>query len=130
MYEVVPRQTDGGVIRYTAKNCYNQLLTFEIRPFGFWKYRWYAVFWITTKRNQGYQEGLQTGKDGVKSLIWAKACLLNWIESAKKLKCRTSQYRLYIWSDDARRFKVYQRYLIPLGFKVEQVASHPLVLRL
>ena len=130
MYEVVPRQTDGGVIRYTAKNCCNQLLTFEIRPFGLCKYRWYAVFWITTKRNQGYQQGLQTGKDGVKSLVWAKTCLLNWIEKAKALKHDTPEYRLYIWSDDSRRFNVYKRYLIPLGFQVEQTSDHPLVLRL
>ena len=62
---------------YKSRNECNQIIVCEV-------YRTYNetlnfAFYVTTKRKHGYQEGKTTGKDGIKSLLWAKKCLLDFI---------------------------------------------------
>ena len=113
MYDV--QRTIGEVYYdhyiYKSRNEYNQIIICEA-------YRTYDgtlnfAFYITTKRKHGYQKGKITGKDGIKSLVWAKHCLLDFIEFAK------NEYPgniIEVYPDDAKRRKVYEYALFPLGF--------------
>ena len=97
--------------QYKAKNSCNQLLNLTIRRDGkdFW-----VCFFITSKRKKGYQKLQQTGKDGLRSLLWAKNCVLDRISNYGK------QYkgcRLCISHDDKRRAEVYKRSLSSIGFE-------------
>lgn len=103
----------GSVYQYKTKNSRNQLLTFKIYEYETGKFN--VVFFITTKRKKGYQYKQQTGKDGIRSLIWAKQCLEDWISNCRKTH---SGKVLEIYHDDKRRAAVYERYLVPIGFKV------------
>lgn len=103
----------GPVYQYKTKNSRNQLLTFEIYEYEAGKFN--VVFFITTKRKKGYQYKQQTGKDGVKSLIWAKQCLEDWIN---KYREQHKGKVVKIYHDDRRRATIYERSLVPIGFKV------------
>jgi hypothetical protein len=84
-------------------------------------------FYITTKRKSGFQYGKVTGKDGVKSLLWAKKCLLDFISFSKR---KFKGFILIVHPDDNRRRKVYEHYLIPLGFNVTKDKHRSLYMRL
>lgn len=115
----------GPVYQYKTKNSRNQLLTFNIYEYETGKFN--VVFFITTKRKKGYQYKQQTGKDGIRSLIWAKQCLEDWISNYRKTH---SGKVLEIYHDDKRRAAVYERYLVPIGFKVARNQYRNLYMRL
>lgn len=83
MYDIQREEGDTYLDHYIYKsrNEHNQIIICEA-------YRTIQgtinfCFFITTKRKHGYQEGKTTGKDGIKSLLWAKQCLLDFINYAK-----------------------------------------------
>ena len=82
---------------------------------------------ITTKRKHGYQEGKTTGKDGIKSLLWAKKCLLDFIDYAK---WKFPGDSIEVYPDDERRRKVYEYALLPLGFKIMKDKYKTLIYKL
>ena len=73
---------------------------------------WYVCFWIG-KNKRGYEALTQTGKDGVKSLLWAKQCIKDFM----KLKSGSvkPQHLCITW-DNGRRRDTYFRGLSDLGF--------------
>lgn len=114
MYEIerkeIPDYRDEYV--YTAKNENGQILTLELYLLECGLNQWYNVaFHISSKRRRGYETLQQTGTDGLKSLMWAKSCLIDFI-STYKGKIKTIRVK----ADDNRRFKIYQRSLKDLGF--------------
>lgn len=114
-YYEIKRKDDPDYWRswiYTAKNEYNQYLRFEIYLAQGYYYN--VVFYIANKRKQGFQYLKQTGKDGIKSLIWAKNCLIDFINNHPKY---VELHPIKIWADDSRRMRIYKRALMPLGFK-------------
>lgn len=74
-------------------------------------------FSIKQKRKINFPEGEITGKDGIKSLIWAYNSLKKAIEI---IKSRYPGSILTIWGDDERKRNIYNHYLIPLGFKIRK----------
>lgn len=86
MYEIV-RDYNKTEYFYKAKNCMNQSLVFEVFIIELNEFSksaiWNITFYICNKRKHGYQSNKITGKDGIKSLLWAKKCLLDFIEYAK-----------------------------------------------
>lgn len=105
---------------YKSKNEQNQIITFsfyETDKIG----EYYVTFFITSKRKKGFQKLITTGKDGIKSLLWAKECLIDAIKYLKEFKS-DAKY-IIVGADDERRRKVYQRSLIPLGFKINQYSK-------
>lgn len=110
---------------YKSRNEHNQIITcMAYRTlYGYLNFS----FFITTKRKEGYQHLQMTGKDGIKSLVWAKKCLLDFIEFAKwKYKYDT----LVVSADDEKRRRVYEKVLIPLGFKVTKDQYKNLYIRI
>lgn len=106
---------------YRSKNEANQLLKLEIYRSIEGGFR--CIFFITTKRKNGYQYKKQTGKDGLKSLMWAKNCLLDFLEYAK------DKYKgdiIKIFANDKKRWKTYWRSLKPLGFYIEKTRYLPI----
>lgn len=107
------------------RNECNQIIVCEV-------YRTYNetlnfAFYITTKRKHGYQEGKITGKDGIKSLLWAKKCLLDFIDYAK---WKFPGDSIEVYPDDERRRKVYEYALLPLGFKIMKDKYKTLIYKL
>lgn len=113
MYEINPIKEDGyeASYIYKSKNIAGQIIHLNIFLCDY-RYFW-VIFYITTKRRNGFQEGKQTGKDGIKSLIWAKNCVLHFIETKRRLH---HGKKLFIQGADKRRYSVYKRSLEPLGF--------------
>lgn len=114
MYDIQREEGDTYLDHYIYKsrNEHNQIIICEA-------YRTVQgtinfAFFITTKRKHGYQEGKTTGKDGIKSLLWAKKCLIDFIDFAK---WKYPGDILEVYPDDDKRRKVYEYALLPLGFK-------------
>ena len=82
-------------------NVFNQSDTYNVK------------FYITTKRKKGYQLLKQTGRDGIKSLSWAKKCILFFMQQGILKK----NDRIVVFADDKKRMNAYERGLIPIGFK-------------
>lgn len=97
---------------YQGRNEKNQILFFEIC--GSTDRCFYVKFYITTKRKKGFQTQKQTGKDGIKSLLWAKNCLIKFIEEFRE---RYHGYTIRVYADDIRRLNTYERGLKDIGFK-------------
>lgn len=114
MYDISPIIDNNYVdcYVYKSKNDAWQRICLEIfRSIGdaLW-----VTFYITTKKRDGFQYNKTTGKNGVKSLIWAKNCLLDFI---KHRKWQFHGSRLCIKGTDERRFRIYKHYLEPHGFR-------------
>ena len=101
---------------YRAKNYKNQTIVFEIYKTVSEKIEnihWYITFYIAQKRKHGFQQFKSTGKDGIKSLIWAKKCLIDFIEFIKET--HKDEY-IIIYYDGNKRRNVYLYGLKSLGF--------------
>ena len=103
---------------YKSKNEYGQIITLEIYEIykepGFMN----VTFYIATKR-----------KNGMKSLSWAKQCLMNFINNniwRNFLKGKV----LLVYPANNRLRRIYERSLIPIGFKVAKNKDKPLYLKL
>lgn len=114
MYEISPIKDDDyeDSYVYKAKNSAGQIMCFEVYKTTA-GYLW-VKFYITTKRRDGFQDGKQTGRDGLKSLFWAKNCLLHFLETKRSYY---KGLKLLVQGADKRRFIAYKRSLEPLGFK-------------
>ena len=113
MYPIISEgHTETSDIRYRAKNEYGQVLNmyFYIEQIGI-NTEWWITFWIG-KRKRGFQELTQTGKDGIKSLLWAKECIKDFIKNLD----RSHDHKIFVHWDDNRRRDVYARGLKELGF--------------
>ena len=110
---------------YKSRNEFNQIIVCEVwRTFGeFLNF----CFYITTKRKNGFQDGSITGKDGLKSFIWAKNCLIDFIEFGKM---RFKGDNLVVNPANGRLRKIYERVLLPLGFKTSKSKDKYLYLKL
>lgn len=76
---------------------------------------WYVCFDIVDKRKESFKYKQQTGTDGLKSLIWAKGCIKDFID--KEIDREVENVIIVQWDDNKRR-KAYERGLKELGFKL------------
>lgn len=115
MYEIKSNMDDGYVASFTYKsrNSLNQII--ECNIYMTYNKNFWVKFFITTKRKDGYQKGKCTGRDGLKSLLWAKNCIIDFIKNESK---PYKGLKLIVCADGERRWNTYNRSLIPLGFKV------------
>ena len=124
MYDITIFEKDKDV-KYQCKNDYNQTLRLE---FSRWHYQfsnkeqWFIIFYITDKKRHKYKFLEQTGKDGIKSLIWAKKCLLDFINN--QIDKRVDNQIVIYW-DNGKRFRVYEWGLKELGFQRSSVDKRP-----
>jgi hypothetical protein len=131
MYRINPIRSNiyQDTYDFKTKNQFGQLLELQI-----YNYDWnefninasYAIkFHITTKRKHGYQYLKQTGRDGLKSLLWAKECIKYFIDN--KLK---NKDKIVIFADDNKRLNIYKWGLKDLGFTESNIkGSKCLILR-
>lgn len=132
MYEINPKRTFHETT-YKSKNKFGQTMILRIGKDPEWvgiNFIYYVCFYITTKRKHGFQEGIQTGKDGLGSLLWAKKCIIDWIEYERNSYHTPKNIELCIYASDRRRFEAYKYGLIPLGFKVSYTRDPYLYLNL
>lgn len=78
-----------------------------------------VTFHITSKKRFGFQHLKSTGKDGIKSLLWAKSCIIEFIENMNTGDINHGCITVY-W-DDSRRKKIYCHGLKNLGFYIGRV---------
>lgn len=113
------------VYTYREKNEAGQTMTLELYKYGTERkcdyYDYHVRFFVTTKRKHGYQYLKQTGKCGLECLMFAKRCLIDFIEYMQEYKY---EGRILIGGDDKRRYEIYKRSLIPIGFK-EKYSINP-----
>lgn len=104
---------------YKTKNELNQtieLIFYETNNLG--NFKWTIYFEIKTKRKHPPKLNEQTGKDGIKSLIWAKNCIKDFIVYISSRSFYDSVERtLYIYYTNQSRKIVYERGLSDIGFK-------------
>lgn len=112
LYDTIKQVNIHGDVIYVSKNSSGQKI-----HLSFAKYVngldvvWYPFLWFG-KRKLGYQYLKQTGKDGLKSLFWAKQQMKTFID---ELNPRYNHTIVVQW-DDNRRRDVYIRGLKELGF--------------
>jgi hypothetical protein len=118
MYDIVISKDTNyyNTYAFKTKNECNQILNLELSSCDFNVFNkadtYNVKFYITTKRREGYQFLKQTGKDGIKSLVWAKKCILFFIQSVLR-----KDDRIVVFADDKKRMRVYEYALISAGFK-------------
>jgi hypothetical protein len=108
-------RNDETVI-YKTKNESGQILdlTFYLNKYSDTDV-WWIVFWMG-KRKKGFQYNTQTGKDGLKSLLWAKECIKDFILNSDKHK----KTRLALGWTDKRRREIYKWGLKDIGFLIKR----------
>ena len=117
IYQINPID-DGPNLVYKSKNQHGQAITLKLvnEEYDNLVY-WSVVFWVG-KKKRGYEYGVQTGRDGLKSLLWAKSCLLDFIS---RLEHHGKHHHLIISWDNNRRKKAYMRGLNDLGFRLNRI---------
>jgi len=117
-YQINSSKNDWDDVIYKTKNEFGQLLnlTFECEGYSNLIY-WNVVFWIG-KRKNGYEWNQQTGRDGLKSLLWAKSCIIDFINNVDH---KNKINHLCIGWDDNRRKKTYMWGLKDLGFTLTRI---------
>lgn len=119
MYDFTKSKEFNDVV-YTGLNGTNQTMRMKFQKWYYpFKHKsiWNIIFYITNKRKDVYKFREQTGTDGIKSLLWAKNCLLNFINNDLD---RTEDNVIEVCWDDRKRKNVYVRSLIPLGFRLSR----------
>ena len=114
MYPIISEvHTEYKDIRYRTKNDCGQILnlTFYLEEYNSGD-EWYIELWMG-KRSKGFQWMTQTGKDGIKSLLWAKECLRDFIKNLDRSKIN----KIIVYWDDNRRRDVYAKGLKDIGFE-------------
>ena len=134
MYEI-NKQFDRAdyTYKYRAKNINNQQLILDIYICDNSDFSnellWNIEFYIATKRKHGFQTLISTGKDGIKSLIWAKNCIKDFIKE-KESDTEYNNSILVNW-DNSKRKKIYIYGLSKLGFTlIKYRRSESLYLRI
>lgn len=77
----------------------------------------WSVMLYVNKKSRGYEFGKSTGKAGMESLLIAKEILRYHIDYVRELNSFWNNY-IYIWADDNRRMRVYERGLKDLRFVI------------
>lgn len=118
MYDFKVFVKDEANIKYQTINANGQTIRMV---FYKWYYPlkrrvdWYVCFDIVNKRKEEFKYLQQTGTDGLKSLLWAKNCIKQFIDNEID---RTIDNTIIVqWHDNKRR-KTYERGLKSLGFKL------------
>lgn len=117
-YQIKITESEYGFM-YKTKNEYNQTLQLD---FSFIKrdsnhMEWWVSFCIVTKRkntSDAFGNKLITGKDGIKSLIWGKNCIIDFIDFIPKKE--KTEHHIYIEGIESRRRNIYKKKLFSLGF--------------
>jgi hypothetical protein len=108
--------------RYTSKNIYGQIINCESYLYEGNQYNF--SFYVTSKRKKGFQSGQHTGKDGIKSFLWAKKCLIDYLLFFKEHRKGCT---LHIFPDNKRLLQIYKYALLPLGFTIRKSKSKELI---
>lgn len=110
-------------VKYLGKNDSGQILELTMDE---WYYlnssHWYVCFEIKNKRKHEFKYRQQVGKDGLKSLLWAKYCLVDFINN--HLDNNKDNVIIVQW-DDSKRKRAYVRFLSEVGFKLTVIDRRP-----
>lgn len=105
-------------VRYRVTNSANQ--TVELVICSFYqdiatKRKFWTIQLSVNRKSKGYEFGKITGKTGLESLLIAKGCLKQFIDYLESGPTFWNNH-LYIWGDDTKRIRAYERGLKDFGF--------------
>ena len=121
MYLFKVRIEENQDVEYQGINGTGQVMTLKFEKWNCnfsHDAHWYVVFHIKDKKRHNYKFREQTGTDGLKSLIWAKQCIKDFIENFIN---DGKKHTIIIYWDDAKRKKAYVRYLRDLKFNLTRM---------
>lgn len=106
---------------YTSKNDSGQIIHLLLSGERKQKHIFYFVMFQIGKRKDGFQYMKTTGKDGLKSLFWAKNCIKHFIEYLKNQSYtletdKDIKHTVVVQWNDNRRRNTYYRGLKSLKF--------------
>ena len=114
MYKINLEEKGNNKYYYTTKNEAGQILYLEFSEERTQKHVFYFVMFHIGKRKKGFQYMTTIGKDGLKSLIWAKKCIKHFI---KHINSKDTYYWntdkdikhtiVVFWDDNKRRDAYY-----------------------
>ena len=112
---------EKGFYVYKTKNEHNQklkLIIYESCYSTDYSVDWEVAFHIgkTKNKDKDFYNCNINGKDGIKSLIWAKNCIVDFINTFRSIN-KTTNNKLTVIGTDNRRYNVYKYGLYKLGFK-------------
>lgn len=125
----INKQQDNNFVDfwfYQSKNSQGQIIRCEVYRMADDTTSFNFEFFIKDKRKSPYPKNQITGKDGIKSLVWAYKCLKDCIDFLKNMYPNTT---LIVFGDNKRKQCIYKRYLTPLGFKCKQNKDKTLYLK-
>ena len=93
---------------YECINSANQKVRFYLTNYDTY---YFAVLYIMSKKKREFETLKQTGKDGLKSLVWVKNCMKDFIDNIAK-----KDDLIIVQWDDSRRKRAYAYGLKSLGF--------------
>lgn len=107
---------------YQSINSFGQILKLDIyesndSPLDHIHYC--VTFHITSKKRLGFQSLKTTGKDGIKSLLWAKSCIIDFIEHMNMVDIKYGHITVF-W-DDSKRKRIYCYWLKNIGFNLGRI---------
>ena len=122
-YEIKRIRQDHLEYYYKTKNELNQIITISFYSFnvnGILK-SWSVELYIGKRKNKSksFEECLLTGKDGIKSLVWAKKCLEDFILFLT-IEKNERNHNIFIYASNSKRMRVYTKSLSFLNFKKGQ----------
>lgn len=122
-YEIKRIRQDHLEYYYKTKNELNQIITISFYSFnvnGILK-SWSVELYIGKRKHKSkfFEECVSTGKDGVKSLVWAKKCLEEFIAYLIEYQ-NERNHNIIIYASNSKRMRVYVRGLSSLDFKKGQ----------
>ena len=122
-YEIKIKEEDSHHYYYKTKNELNQII--EISFYVFNKtgtvISWGIELYIgkRNKKSKNFEECISTGKDGIKSLVWAKKCLEDFMLRLTNEQ-NSRNHTIFVYALNSKRMRVYVRGLSSLDFKKGQ----------
>ena len=122
-YDVKMTKKDSHHYYYKTKNEANQIIqmTFYIFNNDNVTIKWSIELYIgkRNKKSKSFEECISTGKDGIKSLIWSKKCMKDFISFLTN-NWSNRNHTIFVYAINSKRMKVYTKGLSSLDFKKGQ----------
>lgn len=121
-YEIKKTRLNNNSYIYKTKNEFNQIIELEIYKFG--KHNitinWGLILYFGKRKDKikSFEHCNSTGKDGIKSLVWTKKCLEDFIIFLSQDKSR--KHTIFVYALNSKRMRVYIKGLQSLNFKKGQ----------
>lgn len=121
-YEINRIRKNSSEYYYKTKNELNQIIEISFYTFNEKStISWSVELYIGKRKNKTkfFEECISTGKDGIKSLVWAKKCLEDFILFLQE-ELSDRNHTIFIYASNSKRMRIYEKKLSCINFKKGQ----------